>query len=133
MLSRDDEVGAAYAADPLVWHGPFKRPTVDAMAATVAAIDADGSLGRLPLLWVHGADDALVPIDGSRPGIDRLHGDAFEQIAYPGARHEIFNETNSDEVLGDVTTFVGRVLVSEPGHLTDRSGSERGGRLSRCS
>ena len=27
-LSRDDAVGAAYAADPLVWHGPFKRPTV---------------------------------------------------------------------------------------------------------
>ena len=24
-LSRDPEVGAAYAADELVWHGPFKR------------------------------------------------------------------------------------------------------------
>ena len=31
VLSRDPAVGAAYAADELVWHGPFKRPTVAAM------------------------------------------------------------------------------------------------------
>jgi alpha-beta hydrolase superfamily lysophospholipase len=29
---------------------------------------------------------------------------------YPGAMHEIFNETNKDEVLGDVTDFIGRIV-----------------------
>ncbi len=30
-LARDPAVGAAYQEDPLVWHGPFKRPTLRAM------------------------------------------------------------------------------------------------------
>ena len=39
--------GARYADDPLVWHGPFQRPTVEAMAATVAAIDAGAAARRV--------------------------------------------------------------------------------------
>lgn len=110
VLSRDPAVGAAYAADDLVWHGPFKRPTVAAMAATIRAIADGGSLGDLPLLWVHGADDQLVPIEGTRVGIEQLRGATFRKHEYPGARHEVFNETNSSEVLGDVTTFIADVL-----------------------
>ncbi len=110
VLARDPAVGAAYAADELVWHGPFKRPTVAAMAATIQTIDENGSLGDLPLLWVHGADDQLVPIEGTRVGIERLRGKAFRKHEYPGARHEVFNETNSAEVLADVTGFVDAVL-----------------------
>jgi len=111
-LSRDPAVGAAYVADELVWHGPFKRPTVAAMAATIQAIESGHSLGDLPLLWVHGADDQLVPIDGTRIGIERLRGKAFRKHEYPGARHEVFNETNSREVLADVTRFIDDVLES---------------------
>ncbi len=110
ILSRDPAVGEAYAADPLVWHGSFKRPTLAAMSATIAAITEDGSVGDLPLLWVHGVDDQLVPIEGTRLGIEALHGPTFEQHAYDGARHEVFNETNSDEVLADVNAFIDRVL-----------------------
>jgi alpha-beta hydrolase superfamily lysophospholipase len=110
VLSRDDSVGVAYAADDLVWHGPFKRPTVAAMAATIETIDHGGSLGDLPLLWVHGGDDQLVPIEGTRVGIDRLRGHIFRKHEYPGARHEVFNETNSVEVLADVTRFIDSVL-----------------------
>ena len=110
VLSRDPAVCEAYAADPLVWHGPFKRPTVVAMAAMIAAIDADASVGALPLMWVHGEEDQLVPMEGTRVGIEKLRGDSFRQHTYPGARHEVFNETNSDEVLADVTAFVDAVL-----------------------
>jgi alpha-beta hydrolase superfamily lysophospholipase len=110
VLSRDPAVCEAYAADPLVWHGPFKRPTVEAMAAMIGAIDADDSVGPLPLMWVHGEADQLVPIDGTRVGIEKLRGESFRQRTYPGARHEVFNETNSNEVLADVTGFVDAVL-----------------------
>ncbi|MGZ4533517.1 MAG: alpha/beta hydrolase, partial [Mycobacteriaceae bacterium] len=67
-------------------------------------------LGGLPTLWVHGAEDQLVPIEGTRGGIEHLRGSRFEQRIYPGARHEIFNETNSAEVLADVTDFIDRAL-----------------------
>ena len=37
-----------------------------------------------------------------------VRGPATEEKIYPGARHEIFNETNRDEVLGDVVAFLDR-------------------------
>ena len=104
-LSRDASVGEAYVADPLVWHGPFKRPTLEAMRDTLATIDRAGRIDR-PLLWLHGADDQLVPITGSRAGWASLQGSASREKAYPDARHEIFNETNRDEVLDDVVAFI---------------------------
>ncbi len=109
-LSRDPAVGKAYADDPLVWHGRFQRATLEAIVTCLDRIRADGPLGALPTLWAHGADDQLVPIDATREGIDDLRGVVFEEKIYPGARHEIFNETNKDEVLADVTAFVGRAL-----------------------
>ncbi|MFG1957773.1 alpha/beta hydrolase [Nonomuraea sp. NPDC049028] len=109
-LSRDPAVGAAYAEDPLVWHGPFKRPTLEAFATTIATIAKGGSLGSLPTLWIHGADDQLVPLASSRTGIETIRGDDLTERIYPDARHEVFNETNRDEVLTDVTTFIDRVL-----------------------
>lgn len=116
VLSRDDAVGRAYAEDPLVWHGPFKRPTVEAMARGAEAVQSGPALGRLPLLWIHGVDDALVPLENSRSGVEHLRGDVFEQRHYQGARHEVFNETNSAEVLADVIDFLNRTLASAPVH-----------------
>ncbi|MFF5259556.1 alpha/beta hydrolase [Actinomadura viridis] len=109
-LSRDPEVGAAYAADPLVWHGPFKRVTVRALQAGIDLVAAGGSLGDLPTLWVHGDDDRLVPLEGTRTGIEALRGPGLVERILPGARHEVFNEIDRDEVLAEVTAFVDRVL-----------------------
>jgi alpha-beta hydrolase superfamily lysophospholipase len=59
---------------------------------------------------VHGEDDQLVPYDGTRTGWPTIAGPDAEDKVYPGARHEIFNETNQDEVLDDVLAFVHRHL-----------------------
>ncbi|MQA96414.1 MAG: alpha/beta fold hydrolase [Streptosporangiales bacterium] len=109
-LSRDLEVGRAYEADPLVWHGPFKRQTLQALARCLDTINAGGRLGALPTLWVHGAADELVPLVDSRTGIDAVAGTDLRERVYPEARHEVFNETNKDEVLADVTGFIDDVL-----------------------
>jgi alpha-beta hydrolase superfamily lysophospholipase len=106
VLSRDATVGAAYAADPLVWHGPFKKPTLQAFAAAAEAIAAGNGFGSLPTLWMHGEADALVPLAVVRPIMAKLGGDVFEEKVYPGAAHEIFNETNKDEVLADTVAFI---------------------------
>ncbi|MER6851204.1 lysophospholipase [Streptomyces flaveolus] len=110
-LSRDPAVGAAYAADPLVWHGPMKRPTLEAFVRTLETVAKGGDVGRLPLLWVHGDDDRLVPLPGSRVGVERLSGGDLTERIYPGARHEVFNETNRAEVFTDVTRFLDGVLA----------------------
>jgi alpha-beta hydrolase superfamily lysophospholipase len=110
VLSRDPAVGEAYAADPLVWHGAFKRATLEAFVAAVGAIAAGPDLGALPTLWIHGEEDVLVPLSATRPAMEHLRGEHLEEHVYPGARHEVFNEVNRDEVLDDVTAFVTRVL-----------------------
>ncbi|MFJ9009183.1 lysophospholipase [Streptomyces canus] len=110
-LSRDPAVGAAYRADPLVWHGPMKRPTVEAFARTLESVSRSGDVGPLPLLWLHGTDDRLVPLVGSRVGVEELRGGKFTERIYAGARHEVFHETNKAAVFADVTDFIDAVLT----------------------
>ncbi|MEV0204608.1 lysophospholipase [Streptomyces sp. NPDC050788] len=110
-LSRDPAVGAAYAADPLVWHGPMKRPTVVAFARMLETITESGDIGRLPLLWLHGADDRIVPLAGSRIGVEQLAGGHLTERVYDGARHEVFNETNKAEAFADLIRFLDGVLT----------------------
>ncbi|GAA4227066.1 alpha/beta hydrolase [Actinomadura meridiana] len=110
-LSRDPAVGKAYTDDPLVWHGPYKKPTVKALDTALRRVNAHGSLGDLPTFYMHGAADELVRPRDTRTGIDRVRGTDLTERLYPGARHEIFNETNHEEVLADVTAFIEGVLT----------------------
>ncbi|MCH5670774.1 alpha/beta hydrolase [Streptomyces gilvus] len=109
-LSRDPAVGAAYGADPLVWHGPMKRPTVEAFARTLRRVAEGGDVGRLPVLWLHGDDDRLVPLAGSRVGVERLSGGVLTERVFPGARHEVFHETNRAEVFAELVRFLDGVV-----------------------
>lgn len=110
VLSRDEEVQREYAADPLVYHGSFLRLTLAAMATALldAALDAPKLTG--PVLWQHGEADQLVPLEGTRRLIDLLVNAEVTARHYPGARHEIFNETNRDEVLRDTRQFIAQVV-----------------------
>ncbi|HEY3003774.1 MAG TPA: alpha/beta hydrolase [Kribbellaceae bacterium] len=113
MLSRDPAVGEAYLADPLVYHGPLSRRTLSAVFASVDAIATGPSLGDLPTLWLHGELDPLAPYDVTAKAFEHLAGPALEHKKYPGAMHEIFNETNKDEVLSDVLAFVTGAIAKE--------------------
>ncbi|NEC85975.1 alpha/beta hydrolase [Streptomyces sp. SID12501] len=110
-LSRDPAVGAAYTADPLVWHGPMKRPTLEAFVRTLGTVAKSGDVGPLPLLWLHGDDDRLVPLAGSRVGVEELRGTDWTERIVPGARHEVFLETDRAAAFAELTGFVDRVLT----------------------
>ena len=110
MLSRDPSVGAAYAADELVYHGPFRRDTLRAIGASVAAIAAGPGLGALPTLWVHGELDQLAPLEVTRGAVQRLRASDLTEHVYPGAQHEVFNEINGEQVIDDVVAFLHTVV-----------------------
>jgi alpha-beta hydrolase superfamily lysophospholipase len=110
ILSRDPETGRAYAADELVYHGPFKRATLQAIVDSIDAVATGGDFGDLPTLWIHGDQDGLAPIAHARPAVERVRGTVFEERVYEGARHEVFNETNRDQVIADVLAFIERSL-----------------------
>jgi alpha-beta hydrolase superfamily lysophospholipase len=109
LLSRDPVVGETYAADPLVYHHGWKRETLEAFLAADRAIAEGPGFGDLPLLYVHGSEDQLVPIDLARPVIERLAGPDSELVVLAGQQHEVFNELGKEETIARVAAFAERV------------------------
>jgi alpha-beta hydrolase superfamily lysophospholipase len=112
VLSRDPAVGEAYANDPLVWHGGWKRPTLEAFLRASDAIAAGPGFGDLPTFYVHGEADELVPMALVRPGVEAMQGGDFTERIVPAARHEVLNETDKEETIAAVTDFAERVTVA---------------------
>ena len=110
VLSRDPEVGAAYAADPLVYHGPFHKETLEALSTSAQVVAGGGTFGDVPTLWIHGAADQLVPYEVTTETMELIKGTSLRHTAYDGAAHEVFNETNKDEVLAEVGDFLRNTL-----------------------
>jgi alpha-beta hydrolase superfamily lysophospholipase len=110
-LSRDAYVGQSYVADPLVYHGGWKRPTLEAFVAADAAVTDGPAFGDLPLLYLHGAEDPLVPVARAKPVVERLAGPNTEMHILDGARHEVFNEIDKDVAIALVSAFVERVTA----------------------
>jgi alpha-beta hydrolase superfamily lysophospholipase len=111
LLSRDPAVGEAYAADPLVYHGGWRRPTVEAFLAADRAIADGPRFGDLPLLYVHGSDDQLAPVDLARPVVARLAGPDTDVHILEGAQHEVFNELGKEQTIDLVARFAERVTA----------------------
>ena len=59
-----------------------------------------------PLLVVHGSDDRLIPVDGSRRLVECVGSTDVELKVYPGLYHEVFNEPERAQVLGDVVSWI---------------------------
>jgi len=102
QLSRDPAVGERFRSDPLVHLAATARfgvQVVDAMDRTRAIVDRI----TVPTLVIHGAEDTLVPTDASLPlaGIPGV-----ERVVYPDLRHEMHNEPDAAEVLGDVSRWL---------------------------
>ncbi|WP_265443183.1 Rv3654c family TadE-like protein [Flexivirga meconopsidis] len=109
-LSRDPAVGAAYEADPLVWHGPFKRSTLQAFHTELDRINKGPALDDVTAIWLHGKADQLVPYAATQEGWRVIADEGDHAQSYPGARHEIFNEINKLDVLRDVTRFINQFV-----------------------
>jgi alpha-beta hydrolase superfamily lysophospholipase len=116
-LSRDEAQVDAYVEDPLCGFGydvagskaVFAGARAAADPARLSAIRSD-----LPVYIVVGDADPV------GDGLTRVHAvvDRYRQAGltdvelhvYPGARHEVFNETNRDEVERDLLRWLDRVV-----------------------
>jgi alpha-beta hydrolase superfamily lysophospholipase len=109
-LSRDVSVHHAFAEDPLTFYADVPK--------LFGIIDGLRLLGRptrameknLPILLLAGSEDPL----GGEKSIAKL-ANAYvrrskltdvQAIVYPEARHEVFNETNRDEVIADLIAWL---------------------------
>ncbi len=116
-LSRDEAQVDAYVADPACGFGldvegtkaMFAGARAVAHPARLAAIRED-----LPIHLTVGEAD---PVNGQLALVDvlvqRLRSAGLSEVTltvWPGARHEIFNETNRDEVEADLLAWLDRVV-----------------------
>src|SRR4051794_300920 len=106
MLSTHPEYVHALLHDPLTWHGGFRPETVRALAATWPEIAAGLSEGRpdVPVLFVHGEEDPVVPIEDARANVAALP--QARLASFPGDLHDVLNEHDRDVVHESVAAFL---------------------------
>jgi alpha-beta hydrolase superfamily lysophospholipase len=105
-ISRDPNVVADYVADPLVYHGKIQSGLMAAMVRAGSRIDRDSAAISMPLLIMHGGDDALANPDGSRRLHARVSSSDKTLRIYDGLHHEILNEPERDTVLDDIVAWL---------------------------
>ena len=112
-LTRDESEVDRYIADPLTgfiftgraYRDFFRGLTLLAGTSRLKKMDPD-----MPVLFLSGDRD---PVGKTGKGVEKVEK-SFESAGmksvtcrlYPGARHEVFNETNRDEVMRDLVSWL---------------------------
>jgi alpha-beta hydrolase superfamily lysophospholipase len=105
-VSRDPQVVAAYEADPLVHHGKLPAGIAKALIGVGETMPRRAGSLTAPLLVVHGEDDKLIPVAGSRRLIECVGSTDANLKVYPKLYHEVFNEPERAVVLDDVVSWI---------------------------
>jgi alpha-beta hydrolase superfamily lysophospholipase len=105
-VSRDPAVVAAYNADPLVHHGRLPAGIGRALIEVGESMPQRAPALTAPLLVVHGEQDKLIPVQGSRHLMECVGSRDAELKVYPGLYHEVFNEPERAVVLDDVVSWI---------------------------
>ncbi len=114
-LSRDEEQVDRYVADPLcgfLFTAGGYRDMFRGLNRLTRTDDLKKIPAQLPILFISGERD---PVGAMGTGVTRVFDD-FKQAGltdvtlklYPGARHELFNELNRQEVYQDLTAWLVR-------------------------
>jgi alpha-beta hydrolase superfamily lysophospholipase len=106
-VSRDPDVVAAYLADPLVHQGKLPAGIAKALLGVGESMPQRASALTAPLLVVHGGQDKLIPVAGSRVLVECVGSTDVNLKVYPELYHEVFNEPERELVLDDVVSWIG--------------------------
>jgi alpha-beta hydrolase superfamily lysophospholipase len=124
-LSRDESIVDAYIADPRCGFGIDIDAAKDMFAGARRMADPGQVAATRPDLPLYIAAGELDPVNANlallNVLVDRYRAAGLTDVTvrtYPGARHEILNETNRDEVVADILDWLDRVL-SKPWLVAD--------------
>lgn len=105
-VSRDPAVVAAYIADPLVHHGKLPAGIAKFLIGVGESMPTRAAALTAPLLVVHGGQDSLIPVAGSRRLVECVGSSDVNLKVYPELFHEVFNEPERELVLDDVVSWI---------------------------
>jgi alpha-beta hydrolase superfamily lysophospholipase len=116
-LSRDEAIVDAYIADPRCGFGIDTDAGKDMFAGARRMADPGQVAAVRPDLPLYIAAGELDPVNANlallNVLVDRYRAAGLTDVTvrtYPGARHEILNETNRDEVMAGILDWIDQVL-----------------------
>lgn len=104
LLSRDPEVGRRYVEDPLVF-GSITPRWFTEMLATQQNVHAHAAQYTTPLLMMLGTGDQICDHEVSHAFVQQYGGPTAEK-RYEGRYHELFNETDKEDILADLIEWL---------------------------
>jgi alpha-beta hydrolase superfamily lysophospholipase len=107
--SRDPNVVSAIAQDPLRHEYGSARLATE-FFATVDWIESHASNLQIPLLLLHGSADLVTRPESSWLFCERVTYPDKECYEYPGSYHDLYADTNYQEVLADIANWLERHL-----------------------
>jgi alpha-beta hydrolase superfamily lysophospholipase len=95
-----------YDTDPLNDRGNMRVGILHKLIMLGRDIRARAKMLTLPMLIMHGEDDKLTPISGSRVLYASISSPDKQLLTYAGLRHELVNEVKRDEIIETMTQWL---------------------------
>lgn len=105
-LNSNETEREIYLNDPLVYHGWVKVGWGREILTTVTYVWENIDKIKLPLLFLHGIEDTICPIQFSLPFFEQIPAKQKKFIKYPVMRHEIFHEPEKKVVFSDIISWL---------------------------
>jgi lysophospholipase len=104
-LCRDPAVVEAYVNDPRIDTRITLRLATEVLSASQRIRGGPHRI-RVPVLILHGEADPLCQVEGSRQFYAGLAPPGCGLRTYPGLLHEVLNEPEREEILGDMHAWI---------------------------
>ena len=103
----------AYEADPLVYHGRTPARTASEIIRAIRRVQLNEEGIAIPLLIMHGSEDQVADIEGSRELCARARSVDKRIRICDGLYHEIMNEPEKASVLEEISDWL-NARTSQP-------------------
>jgi alpha-beta hydrolase superfamily lysophospholipase len=124
MLSRDPDIVRAHSQDPLVHYRISARLFFEFQRMRMELVRRASEL-PVDTLIIHGGADPISSIVGAQRWAARAPEDRVTCRFYPGLLHEVLNELERKDVLGDLVEWIDKVLPVDVPHASDGAKSTK--------
>lgn len=105
LLSRDQEVVQQSRSDPMM-HGQCSARWATEVLDTISRVKSQVSKVAIPVLFLHGEADQVNLAEGTRYLFNSVAIEDKALRLYPGMYHELHNDTDHEQVMADVRSWI---------------------------
>lgn len=106
LFLHDGEEKQKFLADPLIIHEKLPARSTKALLDGINGLDGKRETLAVPLLDVHGEEDVITEIDGSRELVKLAASADKTLVIAPGQRHDLAHEPDGAKFIAEVTGWI---------------------------